>query len=105
MGEGPVTEKIASTKQIPPTISILYHFSPDGDFQPYVGLGVNWTTFSDTKLVGASEGNGEVDDELVKLALDNSTGIAAQFGGDWAIGDNAVVNFDIRYIESIISLL
>ena len=99
MGDGPETEKIASTKQLPPTVSVQYHFSPDSDFQPYVGLGINWTTFSDTKLVSFSEGEGEIDDELVDLSLDNSTGLAAQFGGDWAIGDNAIVNFDIRYMD------
>jgi outer membrane protein len=100
MGEGPQTAKIASTKQLPPTVSLQYHFSPDSDFQPYVGLGINWTNFSDTKLASIpGEGNGEVDEDLVDLKLDNSTGIAAQFGGDWAIGDNAVVNFDIRYMD------
>ena len=100
MGEGPMTEKIATTKQLPPTISLQYHFSPDSDFQPYVGRGMNWTNFSDTKLASSlSEGEMEIDEDPVALKLDNSTGIAAQFGGDWAIGDNAVVNFDIRYID------
>lgn len=100
MGEGPMTEKIASTKQLPPTVSIQYHFAPDSDFQPYVGLGLNWTNFSDTKLVSSlTEGDMEVDEDLIDLSLDNSTGIAAQFGGDWAIGDHTVVNFDIRYVD------
>jgi outer membrane protein len=93
IGEGPGKAKIASTKQLPPTVSLQYHFSPDSDFQPYVGVGMNWTDFSDTKMVM------EIDEDPVALKLDNSTGIAAQFGGDWAIGDHAVVNFDIRYID------
>jgi len=98
IGDGPVTGKIASTKQLPPTISLQYHFSPDSDFQPYVGLGVNWTNFSDTKLVSTSDSEIDID-ELLEIRLDNSSGIAASFGGDWALGDNAVINLDVRYID------
>lgn len=88
------TFKVGETKQLPPTFSFQYHFSPDGDFQPYVGLGMNWTTFFSTKLHPD-----QVDDEVDKLILDDSFGVAAQLGGDWLIGDHTVVNFDVRYMD------
>jgi outer membrane protein len=94
IGGGPETVKIAETKQLPPTISIQYHFSPDGDFQPYVGLGLNWTTFSSTKFVPEM-----IDEEVSKMYIDDSFGVAAQLGGDWKLGDRMVLNFDVRWID------
>jgi len=86
--------KIGETKQIPPTFSFQYHFAPDRDFQPYFGLGLNWTTFSSTKLHPDM-----VDDEVSKLILDDSFGVAAQLGGDWQIGDRAVLSLDVRWMD------
>jgi outer membrane protein len=94
VGTGPVTAKIAETKQVPPTFSVQYHFSPDGNFQPYAGLGLNWTTFSGTKLLPDF-----VDTEIGGLRIDDSFGIAAMFGGDWKVGENMVLNFDVRWID------
>lgn len=47
--------KMAETKQLPATFSTQYHFSTDRDFQPYAGLGVNWTSFSSTRFVSISD--------------------------------------------------
>ncbi|MDH3531782.1 MAG: outer membrane beta-barrel protein [Gammaproteobacteria bacterium] len=88
------TARIGETKHLPPTLSFQYHFTPDAVFQPYVGLGVNWTTFFGTELVS------ELADEGINdLKLDDSIGIAAQIGGDWSISDNWVMNLDVRYID------
>jgi outer membrane protein len=86
--------KIAETKQLPPTFSIQYHFIPDGTFQPFVGLGMNWTTFFDTKVSSdlAAEG-------ITDLKLDDSIGLAAQVGADWNISDNWLVNLDVRWVK------
>lgn len=83
--------KVAETKHLPPTVSLQYHFIPDGDFQPYVGLGANWTTFFNVETSGALAG--------VDLDLDDSFGVAAQIGGDWLIGEDWLFNVDVRYIE------
>jgi len=83
--------KIAETDHLPPTFSLQYHFIPDGDFQPYAGLGLNYTLFSGTKLAGNPAG--------VSLDLDNSVGVAAQFGADWMLNDKWMVNFDFRWIS------
>jgi outer membrane protein len=83
--------KIAETDHLPPTFSLQYHFMPDGTFQPYAGLGLNYTLFSGTKLAGNPPG--------VSLDLDDSFGIAAQFGADWMLNDKWMVNFDLRWIS------
>jgi outer membrane protein len=91
------TAKIADTKQLPPTFSVQYHFAPDSDFQPYVGVGLNWTTFSSTKFV--PELDDLIGEEISKLVLDDSYGAALQLGGDWKLGDHALLNVDIRWID------
>lgn len=37
-------------KQLPPTLLAQYHFLPDGDFRPYLGVGVNYTRISGVGL-------------------------------------------------------
>ena len=82
--------KIAETEHLPPTLSLQYHFLPDGKFRPYVGAGINVTIFSNEKI----------DPELAdKLSLDTSTGIAAQAGLDIPFGERWLVNFDVRWID------
>jgi outer membrane protein len=34
---------IGSFKHLPPTLTLKYNFNPDGNFRPYVGVGVNLT--------------------------------------------------------------
>lgn len=86
----PGSAKVAEVKHLPPTLSLQYHFMPEGTFDPYVGVGVNWTIFSDEKI------DSSVAD---KLTLDDSVGFAVQAGADWEISDGWFVNLDIRYID------
>ncbi len=83
--------RIGSTKHLPPTLSLQYHFLPDSDFQPYVGVGLNYTMFFDTKSQGALEG--------ADLKLKNSWGFAAQVGVDYKLDKNWFLNADVRYIS------
>jgi outer membrane protein len=87
--------KIAETEHLPPTFSIQYHFLPDSAFQPYVGAGVNWTTFLSTDVTQ------EFTDLLgvTSLDLDDSFGLALQLGADWVFGNNWLVNVDFRWIN------
>jgi outer membrane protein len=88
------------TDHLPPTLSAQWHFMPDSQFQPYVGLGINWTIFSSEKLTGDAvdllESLGVADPGI---KLDDSVGIAAQIGLDWYFNEKWLVNADIRYIE------
>jgi outer membrane protein len=83
--------KIGSTKQLPPTLSIQYHFRPTEKFQPYVGFGINYTTFSSEKTTGPLEGT--------DLNLGSSWGLAGQIGFDMLLNDKWFLNVDARYID------
>ena len=83
--------KIGSTKLLPPTFSLQYHFSPTEQFQPYVGVGINYTNFSSEKTQGALEG--------VDLNLGDSWGLAGQIGFDVMFNDDWFFNLDVRYID------
>ena len=93
-GFNPVNAKIAETDHLPPTFSVQYHFLPDGTFQPYVGAGVNYTTFLSTDVEQAL-----VDLGIDDLDLDDSFGLALQLGADWTFGNGWLVNFDLRWID------
>ena len=82
---------VGSTKQLPPTLSIKYHFMPTEQFQPYVGFGLNYTNFYSEKTTGALEG--------VNLDLGDSWGLAGQIGFDVLFNDDWFFNLDVRYID------
>ena len=82
--------KIGSTKHLPPTLSLQYHFNPDSAFQPYVGLGLNYTNFFSEKTTGPIEGT--------DLSLSDSWGLAGQIGFDYMMNDQWFLNADVRYI-------
>ena len=84
-----------STKHLPPTLGLQYHFNSAGSVVPYVGVGVNWTTFFSTKNYGqlaAATGD-------AKLELDDSFGYALQIGADYMFTDELFMNVDVRYIQ------
>lgn len=83
--------KVASTKHLPPTVSVQYHFLPTNAFKPYIGAGVNYTTFFSTKTTGPLEGT--------DLKLDDSFGLAAEIGVDIFLGDRWFLNGSLRYID------
>ncbi|MDQ5908534.1 MAG: hypothetical protein QG599_625 [Pseudomonadota bacterium] len=78
---------IGDTKHLPPTVSVQYHLMPQGTVHPYVGLGLNYTTFfSESSVLG-------------DLKLDDSWGLAGQLGIDVDVAPNWFVNADLRYIS------
>ena len=84
------------TKHLPPTVSLLY-FPADASkkFQPYVGVGLNYTIFFEE----------DVDSELEgvlgpgSLELDDSFGVAVQAGFDYKISDQLFVNAGVFWID------
>ncbi len=82
--------RVGSTKHIPPTVSLQYHFAPASKFQPYVGFGVNYTKFFSEKTVGPLAG--------VPLDLDASWGLAGEVGADIMLNEAWFLNLSIRYI-------
>ena len=85
---------LGETEHLPPTFSIQYHFIPDGQFQPYAGLGLNWTTFLSEEVSADAIAAG-----ITNLSLDDSFGVAAQIGADWMLGDRWLLNLDVRWIN------
>ncbi|MDF1763435.1 MAG: outer membrane beta-barrel protein [Oleibacter sp.] len=83
------TGKIASTKQLPPTLSLIYDL-PLGEQMPlsvYTGVGVNYTLFFDEQ---SSLGN---------LVLDDSVGLALLLGTDIPINDSVGLNASVRWMD------
>ena len=82
--------EVGSTKHLPPTVSLQYHFMSAATFQPYIGLGVNYTDFFSEKLYGPLEG--------ASLSLDSSWGFAGEIGADIMLGQTWFLNGSLRYI-------
>jgi outer membrane protein len=96
----------ATVTHLPPTLSMQYHFLPDASFQPYVGLGLNFTWFMDeSKEEGLRAADGVLSEILntpVTTGIDidsSSFGLAAQIGFDYEITDQWFLNLDVRYID------
>lgn len=87
---------IGSTKHLPPTVSLQYYPLSEGDFQLYLGIGINYTTFFSTETSDALDTalGGNTD-----LSLDDSTGVAFQLGADWKLGNNFYLNAAIWKID------
>lgn len=87
--------KLGELKHLPPTLSVVYYpLDAKGVFQPYVGAGINYTWFFDTKLSNQAETNG-----FSGLDLDDSVGLAAQVGADFMLTDSIMLNAQVRYID------
>jgi outer membrane protein len=84
-------EVIGEVEHMPPTLSLQYHFNPDGKFRPYVGAGLNYTTFSGEETAGPLAGS--------SLSLDDSWGLAAQIGADYGLSENWFINAALRWID------
>jgi len=87
--------QLAEVTHLPPTVTANYFFADSGAvFQPYVGVGLNYTIFFDEKFTNANKTLGFSD-----LDLDASFGISAQIGFDYMIDKEWFVNASVRYID------
>lgn len=83
----------AKTQHLPPTLSVQYHF--DGynmpmNLKPFVGVGVNYTTFFKERVY---LGNGN------DLELDDSVGVAGHIGLDIPYAPTESFRIDARYMD------
>lgn len=87
--------EIATIEHLPPTLVIEYYFDPASNVRPYLGAGVNYTTFMDE----------DADSELEDIAgdtdveLDDSVGLAVVGGVDIDINENWFFNASLWYID------
>lgn len=86
---------LGELKHLPPTLSVVYYpLDSSSAFQPYVGAGINYTWFFDTKLSSEAEDKG-----FSGLDMKDSWGFAAQVGMDYMLTDNIMLNAQVRYID------
>jgi len=76
---------LGTTKVLPPTITLQYHFNTEGNFLPYIGAGINYTFFFDDKPGDA-----------IGITYKDNVGFAFNFGFDYVLGENNYFNIDIK---------
>ncbi len=101
--------RLGSTKHLPPTVSLQYHFRPNQTVRPYAGIGLNYTWFFDQSTTdGLHDGiiataNAATGSDFTggqtSLNIKDSFGIALQFGLDIDLTRNTFLNFDLRWID------
>lgn len=79
--------KVGTTKHLPPTVSVNYHFPTGGALKPFIGAGINYTTFFEDRS------------PLGDLKIDNSWGLAAHLGVDYGISEKGALRMDLRYLD------
>jgi outer membrane protein len=88
-------DQLGEVTHLPPTISLNYYFNdPSSAFQPYAGIGLNYTVIYEESFTSANKAAG-----LNDLELDNSFGLAAQIGVDYMLSEKWFVNGSVRYID------
>lgn len=70
---------------LPPTLTLQYHFMPNGQFRPYVGAGINYTIFY-----------GEDTGAVASIDYEDGFGYALQAGMDYDLGNQWVFNIDVK---------
>jgi outer membrane protein len=86
-------DKLANTWAFPPVLTLQYRFDHMGAFKPYVGAGVQWIHYFDSKsdMTGALVGfNG--------VKFRDRWGPALQAGFDFDLGRGWSFGFDAKYV-------
>lgn len=77
---------LGKLNHLPPTLMVQYHFNPTPTIKPYIGAGLNYTTFYNVDLAPG-------------LTVDkHSFGGALQAGVDIAVTQNGYINLDVKKI-------
>lgn len=110
-GTGTITSDFARAWLFPPSIMAQYHFTNFGAFQPYLGVGVNFTTFWGTRVNNdvwgipfpgtstlAGLGVPSVGSNFQWATVAPSWGPVGQVGFDYMFNEHWGVNVDFKYI-------
>ncbi len=82
---------VGETKHLPPVVSLQYHFNSAGKVSPFVGAGINYTTFFGEETRGALTGT--------RLKLEDSWGLAMHAGLDFKVGKRGALRIDLRWAD------
>ncbi|MBU9858226.1 MULTISPECIES: outer membrane protein OmpW [Rahnella] len=89
------TGTIAEVKQLPPSLMAQYYFGDRQDkLRPYLGVGINYTTFYDTDFNQTGRDAG-----LSDLSVKDSWGVATQAGLDYNLDDNWLINMSVWWMD------
>ena len=83
--------RVIETEQLPPTVMAVYNFSPASNLRPYVGAGLNYTTFMN------ETGKAVLDGQAIRI--DDSTGLALEVGVDYDLDQQLFLNASLWYID------
>lgn len=90
-----VNGDIATVRQLPPTLMAQYYFGEKQDkLRPYLGIGVNYTTFFDEKFNDNGKNAG-----LSNLDLKDSWGVAGQAGLDYNLDEHWMLNMSVWWMN------
>ncbi|UEC24230.1 OmpW family outer membrane protein [Pasteurella canis] len=82
---------VGKTKHLPPSLYAQYYFlNKDASARPYIGAGVNYTTFFSEKAIL---------DGVTDLKLKDSWGMAFNAGVDIKLADNLFLNTSVWYAK------
>jgi outer membrane protein len=88
-------QDLGSVNLLPPTLTAQWHFNPDQTIDPYVGAGINYTSFLDRNL---RVSNGALAGTKIKVDSD-SWGYVLQAGVDINLKDGWLINLDAKYVN------
>ncbi|WP_455424669.1 outer membrane protein OmpW [Dryocola sp. LX212] len=94
VGLGP-TGDLATVRQLPPTLMAQWYFGDaKSKVRPYIGAGINYTTFFDTDFNQTGKDAG-----LTDLSVKDSWGAAGQVGLDYMVNDDWLLNMSVWYMD------
>jgi outer membrane protein len=84
---------IGTLKHLPPVLTLQYHFTELPVVRPYLGVGINYTHFSDVHFDAATTA------ALQPSIKRNSVGLALQAGVDLPLGGGWLLNADAKKVQ------
>ncbi|MEM6159151.1 outer membrane protein OmpW [Erwinia sp. P6884] len=89
------TGNLATVHQLPPTLMAQWYFMDNSSkWQPYAGVGVNYTWFYDSDFNQTGRDAG-----LTNLKVKNSWGVAGQVGLDYQLTPDWLLNASVWYMN------
>lgn len=86
---------IGDTKQLPPTLSVIYKWGDNSQY--HIGAGINHTIFFDS---GTSDAlTTALGAEKTDIDLDSSTGAALKFGFDIPVSDDWALTTSVYWVD------
>jgi outer membrane protein W len=115
-GTGSIQSTFAHTWAFPPSLLVDYHFTNFGAWQPYLGVGVNFTTYWGTRVnnenfpvlfqpsgpltgpLATAFGVTGVSAQFYSATVTPSWGVVGQAGLDYMFNEHWGLNLDVKYI-------